>query len=116
MIVLGVESSCDETAVALVRDGRTVLASVVASQANLHAKFGGVVPEVAAREHLHQISPLFEEALHRAGLEAALQAHPEQVSAPQSSMDSASRWSGGGGCRAGEVTWWVKRKNCHGDD
>lgn len=71
MLVLGVESSCDETAVALVRDGREVLASVIASQTAAHAPFGGVVPEVAAREHLRVIDALRAEALARAGLGAA---------------------------------------------
>lgn len=65
MLVLGVESSCDETAVALVRDGRQVLASVVASQIRVHARFGGVVPEVAAREHLRVINALTQEVLQR---------------------------------------------------
>ena len=63
MIVLGIESSCDETAVALVRDGQEVLASKVASQVDVHKVFGGVVPEVAAREHLKAIQPLFLEAM-----------------------------------------------------
>lgn len=68
MLILGIESSCDETAVALVRDGRQVLASKVASQTALHAPFGGVVPEVAAREHLRVIDPLVDAATAEAGL------------------------------------------------
>ena len=70
-LVLGVETSCDETAAGLVtRDGR-VLANVVASQAELHARYGGVVPEVASRRHLELVAPLVSEALDRAdvGLE-----------------------------------------------
>jgi N6-L-threonylcarbamoyladenine synthase len=66
-LLLGIETSCDETAAALItRDGE-ILASVVASQAELHARFGGVVPEVASRRHLELISPVIEEALAVAG-------------------------------------------------
>jgi N6-L-threonylcarbamoyladenine synthase len=68
MLVLGVESSCDETAIALVRDGREVLSSKIASQTALHAVFGGVVPEVASREHLRVIAPLCRQALAEAGV------------------------------------------------
>ncbi len=68
MIVLGIETSCDETAVALVREGREVLASVVASQVELHARFGGVVPEVASRRHLEAINPCVDRLLEQAGL------------------------------------------------
>ncbi|MCG6906974.1 MAG: tRNA (adenosine(37)-N6)-threonylcarbamoyltransferase complex transferase subunit TsaD, partial [Desulfobacteraceae bacterium] len=52
MIILGIESSCDETAAALVKDGREVLSSVVASQVAVHHPYGGVVPELASRQHL----------------------------------------------------------------
>src|SRR5215471_16269368 len=68
MKVLGVETSCDETAVALVEDGRKVLSNLISSQAHLHEKFGGVVPEVAARAHLEAINPLMTMALAEAGL------------------------------------------------
>jgi N6-L-threonylcarbamoyladenine synthase len=68
MNVLGVETSCDETAVAVVRDGREVLANAVASQVTLHADYGGVVPELAAREHLRAIRPVVETALQQSGL------------------------------------------------
>jgi tRNA N6-adenosine threonylcarbamoyltransferase len=68
MRVLGIESSCDETAAAVVEDGARILSSVVASQALTHAKYGGVVPELASREHLKRIVPVFEEALARAGV------------------------------------------------
>lgn len=67
--VLAVESSCDETAAALVVDGRRIVAGVVASQVALHAATGGVVPEVAARAHLRWIIPVLEECRRRAGLE-----------------------------------------------
>jgi N6-L-threonylcarbamoyladenine synthase len=66
--ILGIESSCDETAAAIVRGGRTILSSVVASQIDLHGKYGGVVPELASREHLRRIVPVVREALERAGL------------------------------------------------
>jgi N6-L-threonylcarbamoyladenine synthase len=62
MKVLGIETSCDETAVAVVEDGRSVLSNLVASQARLHEKFGGVVPELASRAHLENINPLIEAA------------------------------------------------------
>jgi len=67
-LILGIESSCDETAAAVVADGRQILSNVVASQINLHAKYGGVVPELASREHLRQIVPVVREALEQAGL------------------------------------------------
>jgi N6-L-threonylcarbamoyladenine synthase len=66
MLILGIESSCDETAASIVRDGSEVLSSVIASQAALHAKTGGVVPEVAAREHVGNILPVIEKALAEA--------------------------------------------------
>lgn len=66
MLVLGIESSCDETAVALVRDDRTILSSQVASQMPTHARFGGVVPELAARDHVERLAPMIEAALAEA--------------------------------------------------
>lgn len=68
MLLLTLESSCDETAAAVVRDGREVLANLIASQTDLHAVYGGVVPELASRRHLEIINPLVEEALTRAGV------------------------------------------------
>ena len=68
MIILAVESSCDETAVALVRDGREVLTDQIFSQAALHAVYGGVVPEIASRSHVEVISQLADRALAEAGL------------------------------------------------
>ncbi|HEY1331966.1 MAG TPA: tRNA (adenosine(37)-N6)-threonylcarbamoyltransferase complex transferase subunit TsaD [Actinomycetota bacterium] len=67
MRILGIETSCDETAVAVVQDGRTVLSNLIASQAHLHERFGGVVPEVASRAHLENINPLIDLALDAAG-------------------------------------------------
>ena len=67
--ILGIESSCDETAAAVVADGREVLSSVVASQIDIHRKYGGVVPELASREHLRQIVPVVREAVAQAGMQ-----------------------------------------------
>lgn len=63
MIILGIETSCDETAAAVVRDGSTVLSNTIASQIDVHAAFGGVVPEIAARSHIEVILPVIREAL-----------------------------------------------------
>ena len=68
MLILAVESSCDETAVAVVEDGRRVLADKIASQADMHAIYGGVVPEIASRKHVEVISQLAEAALKEAGV------------------------------------------------
>jgi N6-L-threonylcarbamoyladenine synthase len=70
MLVLGIETSCDETAAALVRDGREILSSVISSQVPIHKRFGGVVPELASREHLDKIVPVVNEAFERAGMNA----------------------------------------------
>jgi N6-L-threonylcarbamoyladenine synthase len=69
MIILGVESSCDETAISLVRDGHEVLANAISSQIADHAAYGGVVPELAAREHLTNVRPTLDQALAEAQLE-----------------------------------------------
>jgi len=66
-LILGIESSCDETSASVVRDGREALSNVVASQL-IHADYGGVVPELASREHLRAITPVVREAMHRAGV------------------------------------------------
>jgi N6-L-threonylcarbamoyladenine synthase len=67
--ILGIESSCDETAAAVIEDEILVLSSVVASQLSVHAKYGGVVPELASREHLRSIVPVVREAMERAGID-----------------------------------------------
>jgi N6-L-threonylcarbamoyladenine synthase len=67
-IILGIESSCDETAAAVVAGGERVLSSIVASQIAIHRKYGGVVPELASREHLRQIVPVVREAIEQAGI------------------------------------------------
>jgi tRNA N6-adenosine threonylcarbamoyltransferase len=66
MLVLGIETSCDETAVGIVADGRELLANTVASSMNMHTKYGGVVPEIAARSHIEVIIPVIEDALRQA--------------------------------------------------
>lgn len=71
MNILAVESSCDETAVAIVRDGRHVLCDCIASQVALHRIYGGVVPEIASRKHIEAIYPLADQALAKAGLSKA---------------------------------------------
>ena len=64
--ILGIESSCDETAASVVKNGRIVLSNVIASQIMLHRKFGGVVPEIASRKHIENILPVIDEALKQA--------------------------------------------------
>jgi N6-L-threonylcarbamoyladenine synthase len=110
MIVLGIESSCDETAAALVRDDGLVLADVVASQVKLHAPYGGVVPELASRAHLSNIVPVIEQAL--AALPGGLDA-----------VDAVAVTRGPGlvgallvGVQAGKALAWAKQKPLVGVD
>src|SRR4029077_18584809 len=67
-LVLGIETSCDETAAAVVANGAAILSSVVSSQVDLHARFGGVVPEIASRAHVELLTPVTAEALVEAGV------------------------------------------------
>lgn len=69
--ILAVESSCDETAIAIVRDGRDLLANEIATQIDIHALYGGVVPEIASRSHVEALDPLCDRALRSAGLSAS---------------------------------------------
>ena len=71
MNILAIESSCDDTAAAVVKDGRTVLSDAIASQADMHAIYGGVVPEIASRKHIEAIAALAEQALTQAGITRA---------------------------------------------
>ena len=64
--ILAIESSCDETAAAVVKNGRTVLSNVISSQIELHKLYGGVVPEIASRKHIEKINQVIEEALEQA--------------------------------------------------
>jgi N6-L-threonylcarbamoyladenine synthase len=68
MNILGIETSCDETAAAVVQDGRTILSNVIASQVDIHSRYGGIVPEVASRQHLLSIGPIINEALKQANV------------------------------------------------
>ena len=67
-ITMGIESSCDETAIAIVADGRTVLSNIISSQIAVHKVFGGVVPEIASRHHLTNINSVYQQALDEAGI------------------------------------------------
>jgi N6-L-threonylcarbamoyladenine synthase len=69
MLVLGIETSCDETSAAIVRDGTTVLSNIVASQVALHERYGGVVPELASRRHVETLVPVVREAFGKAGVQ-----------------------------------------------
>ena len=68
MNILAIESSCDETAAAVVKDGRTVLSNCVASQIEMHTIYGGVVPEIASRKHVEAVTGLADQALEQAGM------------------------------------------------
>ena len=69
IITLAVESSCDETSVAVLKNGREVLSNIINTQVDLHKKFGGVVPEVASRKHIENIDVVLQEALDKANIE-----------------------------------------------
>lgn len=70
-LILGMETSCDETSVAVVRNGRHILSNVISSQIGVHRKFGGVVPELASRKHLENVIPVIKQALHEAHVQLA---------------------------------------------
>ncbi|MFC1829564.1 tRNA (adenosine(37)-N6)-threonylcarbamoyltransferase complex transferase subunit TsaD, partial [Thermodesulfobacteriota bacterium] len=70
MKILGIETSCDETAAAVVQDGTRILSSVVSSQVEIHHPYGGVVPELASRKHIESIVPVVNTALGKAGMAA----------------------------------------------
>ena len=67
ILILGIESSCDETAAAVVKNGKEVLSNVISSQVALHAEFGGVVPEIASRNHLEKIDEVIRLAMEESG-------------------------------------------------
>ena len=67
MVVLGIETSCDDTAAALLQDGHAILASIVSSQDHVHGPYGGVVPELASRQHIKNVIPIVDDALRKAG-------------------------------------------------
>ena len=66
VLILGIESSCDETAAAVVKNGRTVLSNVINSQIDIHKRYGGVVPEIASRKHIEKINQVVDQALEKA--------------------------------------------------
>ena len=68
ILILGLESSCDETAAAVIKNGRSVLSNVISSQIDIHKEYGGVVPEIASRKHIERINTVIEEALKEAGV------------------------------------------------
>ena len=68
LLILGIESSCDETAASVVRSGREVLSNIISSQVPLHTLYGGVVPEIASRKHVEKIIPVIREALSEANV------------------------------------------------
>src|SRR3989338_8958472 len=68
MLILGIETSCDETSAAVVKDGSEILSNVVASQNEFHRKYGGIVPEIAARKHIEVINLIVKETLEKAGI------------------------------------------------
>ena len=76
--ILGIETSCDETAAAIVEDGRRILSNVVASQVELHAPYGGIFPEIASRAHIEAIYPVVEQALEQAECAARFNRDIEQ--------------------------------------
>ena len=68
-IILGLETSCDETSVAVVKNGTKILSNIISSQAELHKIYGGVVPEIASRKHLEYVIPAIDEAIKEAGVD-----------------------------------------------
>jgi len=68
MLILGIETSCDETAAAVVQDGKKILSSIVSSQIEVHSPYGGVVPELASRKHMEDIVPVVEDALEKSAI------------------------------------------------
>jgi len=68
MLILGIDTSCDDTSAALVQDGRKIISNIVSSQSDIHTKYGGIVPELASRRHIEMIMPVVKEALKQAGI------------------------------------------------
>src|SRR5208283_4124653 len=117
MILLALETSCDETSAAVVRDGR-VLSSAVSSQIQLHAEYGGVVPELAAREHLKNLIPVVRSALDAAGLGGAdLPVSPDARQRVSTGIDAVAATQGPGlptallvGLKAAQAVAFAMRK------
>ena len=100
VITLGIETSCDETAVAIVEDGFTVRTNLIARQEHLHERFGGVVPEVAARAHVEALNPLLAQALEETGLDYGDLDGVAVTVGPGARRRAAGRDGGGEGDRA----------------
>ena len=71
MKIIGIETSCDESAAAVIEDGRLIHSNVIASQAEIHAQYGGIVPEIASRQHMIDLMPVIKQALEDANMKAS---------------------------------------------
>ena len=101
-MILGLETSCDETAAALITHDGRILSNVVSSQADLHARYGGVVPEVASRRHLELVTPVLREALGEAGADrVAKLTDPARVAEETLAVYERARERRSRGVRAG---------------
>ena len=72
MVILGIESSCDETSIAILKDGKEILSNKISSQIEIHKEYGGVVPEIASRQHIKNIAAILDEALEEAKIRVAI--------------------------------------------
>ena len=68
MLILGIDTSCDDTSASVVEDGRKILSNIVSSQSDIHSRYGGIVPELASRRHIEMIMPVVDEAIKQAGI------------------------------------------------
>jgi len=68
MLILGIDTSCDDTSASVVQDGRTIISNIISNQSDIHAKYGGIVPELASRRHIEMIMPVVDEALQQASI------------------------------------------------
>ncbi len=110
MIILGIDTSCDDTSVGIVQDGARILSNAVASQAGIHARFGGVVPEIASRSHLSMLLPLMEKSLAEAGV------NMEEVDAVAATVGPGLIGSLLVGLSAAKALAWIKEKPFVGVD
>ena len=101
MKILGVETSCDETAAAIVEDGSNILSNIVASQVDIHARYGGIVPEVASRQHLITILPIVKQAMSAANM------HFTELDAIQLLTGAEPVLLAGGGIFGAEGSAWI---------
>lgn len=97
-LILAIESSCDETAASVVKNGRTVLSNIISSQIDLHTLFGGVVPEIASRKHIEKINQVIEEALTEAHMSL------EEMTAIAVTLRSRAGWRAFGRCGGSQST------------